>query len=32
MEYINGITLSEYMRKIKVKEIVYLINLLFEAL
>lgn len=32
MEYINGITLSEYMRKIKVKEIVNLINLLFDAL
>ena len=32
MEYINGITLSEYMRTIKVKEIVTLINLLFENL
>lgn len=32
MEYINGITLSEYMRTIKVKEIVVLINLLFENL
>lgn len=32
MEYINGITLSEYMRTIKVKKIVTLINLLFENL
>lgn len=32
MEYINGITLSEYMKQIKIKEIVDLITLLFESL
>ena len=32
MEYINGITLSEYMKQIKIKEIVDLVTLLFEAL
>lgn len=32
MEYINGITLSEYMKQIKIKEIVDLITLLFDSL
>ena len=32
MEYINGMTLSEYMKQIKIKEIVDLVTLLFEAL
>lgn len=32
MEYINGIALAEYMKSIKIKEIVDLVNLLFRSL
>ena len=32
MEFINGVTMAEYMNRIKIKEIVDLMGLLFEAL